>query len=249
MKQIILCDDGNIVEVSKLCRKYHIGVNIDRFYKPDYLENSPNAINEHLECYKNIDICSIHGPFADLNFGSSDVLIREVTAKRFEYAYDISCKLGCKNIILHNGYVPGTSTPSNWIKRGRIFWDDFLNNKNRETIFYIENLLEHDPEIINDVINMTSKNNLKICFDTGHTNVFSKIKITEWIEKMNKNIGFVHLHNNYGERDEHNGLDNGNINMMEICIALEQYSPNAIWAIENLEYKKSIEWLIGNKYI
>jgi sugar phosphate isomerase/epimerase len=34
-----------------------------------------------------------------------------------------------------------------------------------------------------------------MCLDVGHANVFSNKKITEWIEKMNEKIGFVHLHN------------------------------------------------------
>jgi len=112
MKQIVLCDEGDTFGISKICKKYNLGVNIDNFYKPDYLLNNPNAIKEHLEVYKNIDICSIHGPFCDLNYGSNDTLIVEATLKRFEYAYEISCKLNCQNIVLHNGYVPGTSVLS-----------------------------------------------------------------------------------------------------------------------------------------
>ena len=88
-----------------------------------------------------------------------------------------------------------------------------------------------------------------MCLDIGHANIYSKIDVTDWIEKVNKNIGFVHLHNNFGENDDHNGLNNGNINMNEVCEALEQYSPNAIWEIETEEWKESIKWLLENGYI
>jgi sugar phosphate isomerase/epimerase len=249
MKRIVISDGGNILEISKFCERNDFGVNIDRFCEPDYLENNPDSIKEHLEVYKNVDICSIHGPLYDLNFGSKDPLIREVTLKRYEYAYEISCKLKCKNIILHNGYVPGTSFHLNWVERAKTFWNNFLANKAGETVFYIENLLEHDPEIIVDVINSVDNKCLRMCFDIGHANVFSKVKITEWIKKLNKNIGFVHMHNNYGEKDEHNGINNGNINMVEICDALEQFSPEAIWDLETKEYKESIKWFMENKYV
>ena len=249
MKQIVLCDGGDTFETSKICKKYNLGVNIDNFYKPDYLLNNPNTIKEHLEMYKNIDICSIHGPFCDLNYGSNDTLIVEATLKRFEYAYEISCKLSCQNIVLHNGYVPGTSFPTNWIKRGEIFWKKFLENKDDGVIFYIENLLEHDPGMIIDIINNVNRKNLKMCIDIGHVNVFSDINVLEWIKNASENIGFVHLHNNNGKKDEHNGITNGNMDINKICETLEQYCPDAIWAIETKEYEASIKWLIENKYI
>ena len=84
MKQVIFCDNGKTQEISKLCKKYNLGVNVDSFYRPDYLENNQNSINKHLEVYNDIEICSIHGPYFDLNFGSNDNLIIEVTLKRFE---------------------------------------------------------------------------------------------------------------------------------------------------------------------
>jgi len=126
-----------IKEILKLHQKYNIGVNIENFNNPYYLEDNPNAINETLEKYKNIGIYSIHGPFMDLCFGSIDKLIMEVTEKRFEYAYEVSCKLLCRNIILHNGYNPKTLyCPKDWVKRSKIFWENFLLNKNKDTIFY-----------------------------------------------------------------------------------------------------------------
>jgi len=133
------------------------------------------------------------------------------------------------------------------------FWEYFLKNKDKETIFYIETIFDNNLVIVNDLINTISFNlnnyNLKMCFDIGYANIFSKIKITKWIEKMNKNIRFVNLYNNDGKNNELNGLNNGKINMKKICSALEKYCPNAVWKIKTTEYEESIEWLIKNKYI
>jgi len=250
MKRIVLRNNVDFKEISVLHQKYNIGVNIENFNNPYYLEDNPNAINEILEVYKDIGIYSLHAPFMDLCFGSIDKLIREITEKRFEYAYEISCNLLCKNIIVHNGYNPKTLyCPKGWVERGKIFWENFLLNKNKDTIFYLENTFENEPEIIIDLIDNINKNNLQMCLDVGHANIYSNIEITSWIKKANKNIGFVHLHNNFGEKDDHNGLNNGNINMNEVCMALEQYSPNAIWEIETEEWKESIEWFLKNEYI
>jgi hypothetical protein len=108
----ILCDNDNISNVSKLCIKYNLSVNVDSFYRTDLWENIQNTICDCLETYKNIEIYSMHGPFVDLCFGSSDNLIREATEKRFEYTYQVSCKLKINNIVLHNGYIPGIGVPS-----------------------------------------------------------------------------------------------------------------------------------------
>ena len=248
MKRIVLCDAGDYKKVTELCIKYSLGVNIDVSTPEYYLMYNPNEINEIIEGYRNVEIFSVNGSFEDLNFWSADELIREVTTKRYEYAYEISCKLKCRNIVLPNGCGPSAIYhPSLYV--GTMVWKDFLKNKDKESIFYIKNVLDHSPVILNELINIVDKDNLKMCFDIGYANTHSKIKITEWIEKVNKNIGFVKLYNNNGEANEHNGLNNGKINMIEICTALEQYCPNAIWEIETAEYEDSINWLNENKYI
>jgi sugar phosphate isomerase/epimerase len=248
MKKIVIPDTGDFRKTTELCIKYDLGVEID-IERPEYYSmNNPNEINEIMDGYKNVEISSIHGCFEDLNFWSTDNLIRNVTIKRFKYAYEISRKFGCKNIVLNNSYTP-YRTPS--LALGINFWFNFL--KNKETIFYIRNTIDHSPVVLNDLVNgvnqILNKDNLKICLDIGFANIYSKIKLTEWIEKVNQNIGFVYLSNNDGETNERIGLNNGKINMAEICSALEQYCPNAIWGIMTSEYEDSIEWLIENKFL
>ena len=246
MKKVIICDRGNVSKVSSFCEKNNFGVNIDILYYPDYLNLNVNTIENILEGYKNTEITSIHGPIDGLCFGSGDELVKSIAKKRFEYAYKLSCKFNSKNIILHNGYTHGTTLPKYWFKESIPFWKNFLQNKNCDSTFYLENLTEHSPDIIFDLINSVNKSNLKMCFDVGHANIFSKIDLIKWIEKANMQIGIVHLHNNNGIDDEHLELNTGKINMLEICNALEKYCPNAIWAIETRKYQKSIEWLKNN---
>lgn len=53
------------------------------------------------------------------------------------------------------------------------------------------------------------------------------------------------MHDNHGEQDEHLGFGKGNIPLTEVCQFLEQYSPDAIWAIETntKDIEQSILWL------
>ena len=245
MKKILLSDRGKVKETSILCDKYNVGIDAGSFRDYNISKHNPNTINEILSSYENTAIYSIHGTIADLIFESS---IIKRTKKRFEAIYGFSEKLNCKNIVFHNGYVPGASKPEKWIKDAKVFWDEYLKNKDTETIFYLENFLETSPYIIINLIEEVNKNNLKMCFDIGHANIYSKIEIMKWIEIAYKNIGFVHLHNNDGRTDSHDGLNNGVINILEICKALEHYCPDAIWALETKELETSINWLRLNNF-
>ena len=251
MKEIVLCDNGEYLRVADLCEKYRVNVNMDAFYDPEFYSKHPEEIEKQLKRYEGIRVCSMHGPFADLCFGSYDRLIKEATRNRFEYAYDISQKLGCKHIILHHGYVPGTSYLPNWIKRGKIFWNEFLENKSEDTVFHIENLLEHTPEIISELVSTVNDVRLDICLDVGHAHCNSKTSALDWIVKLNKQIGFVHMHNNHGHKDEHLGFEKGTLDIFEICNALEEYAPNSIWGIETdiNDMESSIIWLKNNNFL
>jgi len=142
MKRIILCDSSEYKKIPQLCIKYNLGVNIDILTPEYYLQYDHKELDKKIEGYGNAEIFSIHGCFEDLKFDSSDVLIRKITLKRFEYAYKISRKLKCKNIVLPNGYVPGRTQS---LAVGSVFWRYFLRNKDKETMFYIKNVLDEIP--------------------------------------------------------------------------------------------------------
>ena len=245
MKTLLLCDMENIKETSTICAKNNLCLNADSFRHYDLLNSQPHLLKEYLMDYKNVEICSFHGPITDMIFENGYI---ELAKRKFEFAYTISQKINCKNIVLHNGYVPQTGSPESWVNSATELWGKFLLHKDTETIFYLENNLENNPDVIINLIENVGRNNLKMCLDIGHANVFSDMEIPKWIEISHKYIGFVHLHNNNGKIDRHNGLGNGTINMLEACNALEQYCPDAIWALETVDLEESVEWLKNNGF-
>lgn len=90
MKKIVLCDSGGNEKIVELCKKYNLSINLDLFSDISYLVNNPNGIEEQKNLNKEMDIFSLHGYFHDLCFGSKDILIKEVTMKRFNESYNIS---------------------------------------------------------------------------------------------------------------------------------------------------------------
>lgn len=249
MKELVLCDDGFPEKVLPLCKKYGLGIEIQGFHDPKQvnikdkiLEEYSNILPENISKY-------MHAPFADLCLGSVSDKIVEATKYYFAYAYEMAKKLNVKRITVHHGYVPKTSYIPGWINRAVAFWNEFL--KDKEIPFDMENMLELDPQIAKEIIDDANNDKLGINLDIGHAHCNSNTDVVDWIKNLGKRITYVHLHDNHGETDEHLGLGKGNINLIKVLTALNEYSPNAVWALEcNLEdMEKSIIFLRENKFI
>lgn len=232
MKSIVLCDDANPEKVLPLCEKYHLGIEIQGFF-------DTNAIDEtekRLAMYKSVLPLNIekhlHAPFWDLCLGSNNKKIVEVTRYFFDYAYKVAEELGCESITVHHGYVPNTSFPPKWIGRSIAFWEDFFKSHPGNIRMCMENQLEHDPSILISILDSCHSNRLAVNLDIGHAHCASELAVVEWIKQLNTRIKYVHLHQNYGKKDEHLGLRDGNMPLKEVLEALEKYAPDATWALE-----------------
>lgn len=250
MKNLILCDDCEVEKVSAVCRQFGYGIEIQAFHKPSLYEETPEIINDYKKYIDKIEFVSMHAPFADLNPGSSDPLLREVARKRFELAYEIATKLNISHIVFHIGYVPGTGIPKNWAGRCVNFWNEFLEGKSEKMNYYIENMLEKSPEILFDVIEGIDKHNVKVCLDIGHAHCNSTTSVADWIISLKDKIGYVHMHDNHGEKDEHLGFGQGNIPLVEVFNLLIEHAPKAIWTLECKTDSQldSIEFLKKNNF-
>jgi len=178
-------------------------------------------------------------------------MVRDVARNRFEMAYDIALNLDISHIVLHHGYVPGTSLPAGWLTRCTDFWEDFLESKSEKMRFPIENMLESDPYLLSDVVTAIDRENVDVCLDIGHVHCQSKVSVLKWIEYLGDQIGYVHLHDNHGEKDEHLGLGEGDIPLVDVCNMLCEYAPGALWAIEaeDIGIQESVIWLKEHGFI
>jgi sugar phosphate isomerase/epimerase len=251
MRNIILCDGLEVEPVAKLCRRYGLGIEIQSFYDPEFLEREPDAIARHKAVVNGIEPRSVHGPFGDLNAGSFDRMIREVTRNRMELGYEVATKLNAGHLVFHLGFVPRTSPFEHWIKRCRDFWNDFLSDKNTGIDIHLENGNELSPDTLGDAIVAIGSDSVDVCLDIGHAHCNSTTPVVEWIEDLGDLIGYVHLHDNHGDGDEHLGLGKGTIPVEEVCDALNEHCPDAIWAIEAQGdgIEQSLRWLDARGYI
>ncbi len=251
MKQLILCDDCKPQELKELCHKYDLGIEVQSFYDPEHQHENRDTFEKHREHIKKIPVRYFHGPFGDLCPGSFDSMVRDVAINRFELAVTNATKLNIRNLILHIGYVPNAGKPQSWIKRCSNLWKQFLTDKPNDVTFYLENLFEKTPDFALELLNQIDDSRVKACLDIGHAHCYSNEDVVTWVEHLKDKIGYVHLHNNNGSTDEHLGLNEGTLPIIDVCHALEKYSPNADWALEvNLEsMNSSIDLLENNGFI
>lgn len=242
-RQLIVCDDGEFARAAELSRQRALGIEVQAFYRPEVLED-PLAVNQHRAALVGVEPRSMHGPFADLAPGSIDPMLRGVAMTRYAAAYEAARSLDVTDLVVHHGYVPGTSAPSGWLARARDFWQEFLVN--REDIrVHLENHLERDPRLLSDVVTAIGRPNLDVCLDVGHIACYGQVSPLEWVDILGEQIGYVHLHDNHGAADEHLALGQGTIPLERICQALTDQSPSAVWALEvDLNsLGESIDWL------
>lgn len=75
-------------------------------------------------------------------------------------------------------------------------------------------------EKVSEMITAYKNKHLGMCFDCGHANSYQG-SVRETLEVMRDNIVTCHLHDNYGEHDDHNPPGEGNINWRELDALLD----------------------------
>jgi sugar phosphate isomerase/epimerase len=169
-------------------------------------------------------IVSIHGPFMDLHLTSRDNRIVAVSRERIEQGLTAARTLNARFAVFHGGYNPlirHESYRSNWIEKTAACWKSVIDRF--PLTILIENVWEPSPDNFRRLIDTAGSPNLKICFDTGHANVFSEVDIDEWFETLRDDIAYIHVNDNYGEADSENIPGQGNIDWPKFSRLIRKY--------------------------
>jgi len=178
---------------------------------------------------------TIHGPFMDLNPGSTEPLLRQATMRRFHQALDAAAILKPRVMVLHPGYDKwryGDSQDS-WLKQSIDSWQEVLARvRSIGCIIAVENIFEEEPSTLRALLEAIDSPLVRHCFDVGHWNLFAKTGMEEWFAELGGFIAETHIHDNRGEGDDHAPLGEGNIDFDLFFRLMEQYAPDAAWTIE-----------------
>jgi sugar phosphate isomerase/epimerase len=187
-------------------------------------------------------IVSLHGVFQDIFIHSSDNKIAEVSKERILRNLEIASLLKAEYVVFHGGFNPlirAERYVNNWLERNANFWSEAL--KKYKLTVLLENVWEPSPEIFRKLLDQVGSPRLKICFDMGHANIFSKVPFKEWLDTLNPDIPYIHVNDNKGEVDDELVLGEGTINWHEFTNTLEDYQANPEIVLEVGTLEKTMQ--------
>lgn len=214
---------------NSLCPEFAFnGDLLDRLI-PEELESAAAALS------LNSATCTIHAPFMDLNPGSTERLIREATEKRFRQVISAAEILKPRIIVFHPGYDRWRYGENQlaWLTNSLDIWRWVLERA--EQIGFtvaIENIFEEEPSTLKSLIEVVNSPRFRHCFDVGHWNMFKQVSMTEWFAELGEYVAEVHIHDNFGEKDDHLPVGEGAIDFDLYFNLMAKYAPDAVWTIE-----------------
>ena len=213
----------------------NIGIEIQAFPQHKLDSNLDDQINlwkKKLSRFRNP--ISLHGSSFDLNPGSTDSKVLEVTKYRYLQSIDIAKRVNARYVIFHSQVNPLLT-----IKRIRgmklenqiNFWKDLLDNEIPNDIcILIENEYDDTYEDIKLIYDKVDKHNFGVCLDIGHVLAYSKVKLEDWISNLGQRIKYIHLHWNDGNEDTHDEPSNNELSILSELLG--KYDLNPIITLE-----------------
>jgi sugar phosphate isomerase/epimerase len=178
---------------------------------------------------------TVHGPFMDLSPGAVDERVREVTVERFSELLKAAEYLFSTTVVLHADYDERRfdGDVDLWLAQSLKSWPALVKRaESLGIVIAVENVFEETPLPLKRLVTSVGSPNFRMCFDVGHFNIFSKIKMEEWFSEVGELIAEVHLHDNHGEFDEHLAVGDGDIDFKLFFRLLSEHAPNAVRTIE-----------------
>jgi sugar phosphate isomerase/epimerase len=187
--------------------------------------------------------CTIHGPFLDLNPGSSDSKIRRVSQERYQELLTLVAPLDPKVVVFHAAFDPlfYGDRAEVWLERSVETWLFVAQTAQKtSTRVALENIVDRTPEMIQQILLKVNSPLIGVCFDVGHFHIFSQAPLSEWIVTLGARIFELHLHDNHGQSDEHLALGEGNIDIQGLFNLVQEQELSPALTIEAINEEHAL---------
>ena len=200
-------------------------------------ENFPDPLMEKILAWKQSagTQITVHAPFIDMAPGGADPLMQQATIMRFAQTSVLAGRLQAEAIVVHPGYDEKRywKDVDGFVTRAVEMWTRLLELSGESGCkVALENIFEARPETLRRVVEGVGSSRFGICFDAGHFNMFSKVPLAEWLAELGGMIVELHLHNNYGEHDDHNGMTSGTFDFVPLFAKLDEMGVDPILVME-----------------
>lgn len=181
----------------------------------------------------------VHAPLSDVNIGSAHEPMRQAAMGEIKKTIASCRKLNISLMTLHPGFIQGIA----FLDRSKAL------ERTRKSVLELEHLaidnsvdiaLENMPAHINatcttpeELLKVLDGTEIGMCFDLGHANTTGNVDA--FMPLVGRFIN-VHLHNNAGQWDEHNVIDDGTADIAKVISVLKgSYKGNLIIESTDLE--------------
>ncbi len=181
----------------------------------------------------------VHAPLSDVNIGSVHEPMRVAAVNEIKQTILMCHRLDIPLVTVHPGFVQGIA----FLNRAKAL--ETTKRSVREIAAYacdssIDVTIENLPGGINatctnagELLEVVEDAGLGICFDMGHANTVHQVDEFLALSDRFRN---VHLHNNEGQWDQHNRIDDGSADLAKVVKVLrDSYKGNIVIESVNLE--------------
>ena len=179
---------------------------------------------------------TVHGPYMDMSPGGADEKVRKVTVERFTQLLRAVHPISPATVVLHAGYDARIfdGDENLWLTQSLKTWEKVVKEAEAaNTVIALENIFEEEPGPIMTLISRMNSPHLRACIDVGHINAFAKAPMDEWLSVLGPYLGEVHIHDNFGEKDDHLPVGDGEIDFSLFFSLIKRYSPDQpVYTIE-----------------
>ena len=255
VERLLLCaKQHNFDECVALAQEYGTGIEVQTFAFPPMLtEDWHETLHAYQKQLRSVPgEIALHGPFMDLAGGSLDPLINDAVRERVQQMLFIADELEARTLVFHANFISMIRTPeyrNGWTQRQVEFWGPLAEQAwAKGHVLALENMWEYDPDIIGDVLRLFNGPGLRACLDVGHTYLFSDVPFDQWAARLDGFVAHVHVNNNNGEMDYHNGLDTGVLDYRSLIPRLCAFDPKPSISLEIeqvADIKRSLDFLQG----
>ena len=232
-------------------------INPELFFPAETLDSLiPEELHAHADTLTANGLATtIHAPFMDLNPGSLEPLLRDATRHRFRQVLDVAAILKPRVVVFHPGYDRWRygGSQAAWLKHSIDSWRPVLARAEEiGFILAVENIFEEEPSTLKILLEALDSPSFRHCFDVGHWNLFHKVGMEEWFAELGHYIAEVHVHDNFGTKDDHAPIGEGNIDFDLYFRLMKEYAPDAVYTIEAhdraaiFRAKERLEERLGN---
>src|SRR5262249_22888100 len=171
----------NFFDCLALAQEKGVGLEIQAFAYPETLDGDwEGLVSTYRQAVTDLPgEVTMHGPFLDMASGTSDPLIRNVVRRRVSHAMEIASMLEVRTIVFHAKFIASIGTDFyrlEWTEREIFFWGEMADRAEELGLtLALENMWEHSPNLIGDVLQQVNSPSLRACLDVGHAILFSEL--------------------------------------------------------------------------